>query len=122
MSNEINLDLLGDEPVIPIVTKQQMIDYCFAQPDDRIVNFGENYNNTHCGCVMVQYGKTNGLDFAGCGFQYWEKDDGYKVARLEGNITFSQFQPSDNDECTYGDIKKHLIEKGWLPTKGTNDA
>ena len=38
------------------VTKQEIIDFVFAQPDDRPVNMRESrINKEECGCVMVHY-------------------------------------------------------------------
>ncbi len=103
------------------VTKQQMINYIFAQPDDRMVNFSENLTNQDCGCVMVHYGKDNDLKFNGCGFARWEYG-GRCIAAME-DCRFNQFQPSeDRDEYTYSELKEFLRQKDWLPTEGNEDA
>lgn len=119
----MNNDL--DNP-IPIVTKQQMIDYIFAQPDDRMVDFDENYAGQKCGCIMVHYGKDNGIvGFDICGFQRWEGkskgEDTEVLAKLEGDVTFGWFKPEGKIQCTYGEIKEFLRQKNWLPTKETSD-
>ena len=111
--NKVSDDL--DNP-IPIVTKQQMIDYIFAQPDERRVNFSQNYFHNDCGCVMVHYGKDNGVKFHGCGFQAWEGFRGGKQLQLEDDVTFMSFCPKgESDQYTYGDIKEFLRQKDWLP-------
>lgn len=40
-----------------IVTEKQLIDFIYAQPKDRAVNFSESSSQSECGCVMVQFGK-----------------------------------------------------------------
>lgn len=105
------------------VTKQQMIDYCFAQPDDRQVDFEENYARNKCGCVMVQYGKDNGIEFEGCGYRSWEASPCNDAAHFESGVSSTVFQPTyDKSKYTYKKIKRHLREMNLLPTSEMNDA
>lgn len=96
------------------VTKQQMIDFCFAQPDDRKVDFFANEIGDDCGCVMVHYGAAHNITFESCGLQSWVDGIGNEVARLEAEVFYNSFRHSMI--CTYGDIKKFLLDKNWLPT------
>lgn len=101
------------------VTKQQMIDYIFSQPDDRRVNFRENWANQDCGCVMVHYGKDNGFEFVGCGTMNWENWKGKAEAEID--VPYGFFQPdawkSGRDEFTYREIKGYLLSQGCKPTE-----
>lgn len=107
----------NNEPII--VTKQQMIDYCFAQPDDREVNFSGSCRSDPCGCVMVQYGIDNGIEFDGCGISSWVSGN-KDTAVFEYGVVYRAFRPCGI--CTYGEIKKHLREQGWKPTEELQDA
>ena len=90
------------------VTRQDMVEFIQAQPDDRKVDFADAFKDDECGCVMVHYGREKGLDFNDCGINTWHS--GGKVsAKLETGVLFKDFRPENViNECTYGEIKKHL--------------
>jgi hypothetical protein len=50
-----------------VVTKQEMVDWVFKQPDSRFVNFNQNTSECDCGCIMVQFGNDAGIEFEKCG-------------------------------------------------------
>jgi hypothetical protein len=89
------------------VTKQEMIDFINSQPDDRMVNFNEVHKESFCGCIMVQYGISKGFEFTDVSIRKWHNND--EVIAKFVDTEYNYFIPHYN--CTYGDIKAHLVEK-----------
>jgi len=96
------------------VTRQQIIDFVRAQPNDRPVNMDENSNNeTGCGCVMIHYGreilKLSQNDFEGCGCTVWEGFNGDILAKIENRERIEKILSVKlYFRGTYGDIKTKL--------------
>lgn len=55
------------------VTFKEIIDFIFAQPDENMVNMMEINKESDCGCVMVQYGRKNNIEFDCVGRLSWSK-------------------------------------------------
>lgn len=55
------------------VTFKEIIDFIFAQPDENMVNMMETDKESDCGCVMVQYGRKNNIEFDFAGRMAWNK-------------------------------------------------
>ena len=111
------------------VTKEQLLEYITKQPNDRPINFVENFFDQtidKCGCLMVQYARDNfpnPSEYYGCGFSKWELlekgwDDEYEV-NLTGailaddasitNIFLYSCPYISLQSCkTYGEIKQLL--------------
>jgi hypothetical protein len=118
--------------MVQIVTAQQIKDYVLGQPDDKPVNNENNYSNSNCGCVMIQYGKEKlGLNDFSCGFSVWEilDDDEYNpIFELEDGLIISDiFKISSwtnfTNIKTFGELKKHCkYEPEWTPRSYDEDG
>jgi hypothetical protein len=91
------------------ITQQDLLDFIQAQPDDRPVDMNENKSADHCGCLAVQYMRSNHPDvkfnFASiCGVA----TETERVAHSD--IRFADFVPTGvfTWKGTYGQIKKFL--------------
>lgn len=98
------------------VTRQDMVDFIMAQPDEREVDFDQTRIRDECGCLMVQYGKANGFRFYRCGPASWvvpaEYGGGFAATLTQG--TFAQFVPvGPGMRFTYAEVKQHCKEMGW---------
>lgn len=95
------------------ITSQEILDFISKQPDDRPINFRENYSDESCGCVMIHYGKDvlKMGDFS-CGYDTFH-DKKSEVYRLENDIFLMLGMKYSNlDEIkTYGQLKQHLMSK-----------
>jgi hypothetical protein len=94
-----------------IITRQNMIDFIMSQPDDKPVDFRGNHIDAECYCPMMEYAIQNNIrcDEAGT-WTLWDK--GRVAARLPQDTQYSDFKPENPK--TYSDLKKHLMNKGWL--------
>lgn len=92
-----------------IVTKQELIDFVDAQPDDRPVDFNQFYSIEDCGCLMVHFGKEV-LKLKGrfsCDNTRWIVK-GNALAHLQDyNFIFYDIV-SDHQVKTYGELKLNL--------------
>ena len=92
-----------------IVTKQELIDFVDAQPDDRPVNFQQFYSTEDCGCLMIHFGKEvlklNGR--FSCDNTRWMVK-GNALAHLQGDNFIFHDIVSDHRVETYGKLKLNL--------------
>lgn len=58
---------------IPIVTKEEAVEFIMKQPDDRPINFMDPRDDDRCGCLMVHIGREKGLKFNYCLNTVWRK-------------------------------------------------
>lgn len=86
-----------------IITKKQFIDFINNQPDDKLVNFSENYSEDSCGCPMVQFMRENQfeIDKEGCGFSVFSGD-----VRFEDGIDIVEITKRQIFERTTMDYKE----------------
>ena len=92
-----------------IVTKQELIDFVDAQPDDRPVNFKQFYSTKDCGCLMIHFGKEvlNLTNQFWCDNFSWESNCG-KIAVIEGDNFIFYNIVSNSHVKTYGELKLNL--------------
>jgi hypothetical protein len=96
-------------------TKEQVIDFINAQPDDRKIDFSESsthpvYDKAECGCLLVHlvqhtYPEEANKYGVACEFAYADTYDG------SCQIKTPRIEPSDMiDEgiTTYGQLKQNL--------------
>lgn len=91
------------------VTKQELIDFVDAQPDDRPVDFNQFYSIEDCGCLMVHFGKEV-LKLKGrfsCDNTRWIVE-GNVLAHLQGENFIFYNIVSDPQVKTYGKLKLNL--------------
>jgi hypothetical protein len=100
---------------IPLITKQQMIDFIMAQPDDRPINMlNPDYypSSNKCGCLMVEYAKDNFKISDECinvGFSaIYKGNDMEDVAELTFDMDDLVIGGFENESKTFGELKKHL--------------
>lgn len=102
--------------MVKIVTAQEIRDYVLSQPDDKPLDNTNNYSNSYCGCIMIQYGKEKlGLIDFSCGFSVWEilEDDEYNpLFELEDELIISDvFKLSPWKDFTniktFGELKQY---------------
>lgn len=94
---------------LTVVTKQDMVDFINSQPDDKEVNFLENTYSDQCGCVMVHYAKSKGIDFDECGMQGWYNNrTETMVAAFEADVMHKDFEPDPKHRSryTYKELKE----------------
>ena len=95
------------------VTKEEILKFIEAQPDDREVYMGDNFSNRRCGCIMIHYGKEvlNIKNRFGCGFSSWElfnnDDDDDLVCYADMDFPITDIAQLDF-QGTYGELKNRL--------------
>jgi len=95
------------------VTKQEILKFIEAQPDDREVYMADNFSHRRCGCIMIHYGKEvlNIKNRFGCGFSSWElldnDDDNDRVCYADMDFPIDEIAPL-NFQGTYGELKNKL--------------
>jgi len=102
-----------------VVTRQQIIDFVNAQPDERPVDMRECINSEpFCGCVMIHYGREvlklfSSKDFFGCGVAQWIVEDGLApYIHIENYESIGDILNISFDfEGNYGQIKARLLQK-----------
>ena len=91
------------------VTKQELIDFVDAQPDDRHIDFQQFYSTEDCGCLMIHFGKEV-LNIKGrfyCDNSRWMGAN-HALAHLHGeNLIFYNIV-SNSQVKTYGELKLNL--------------
>lgn len=97
-------------------TKEQVIDFINAQPDDRAINFGESWihpeddTSPKCGCLLVHmiqntYPEKVKLHGAACAFAWAESYVGnYKIETPHINTHLME----EKQITTYGQLKQHI--------------
>lgn len=108
---------------------QDLVDFIFAQPDDRRVDMMKNYSDEACGCIMVHFGKEKlGLIDFSCGVRSWQSKYGIGAtppfAGIEdvGFHIIYYFGIPDYEEYSYGEIKGFLAKKGFAPTISVDNS
>lgn len=92
-----------------IVTKQELIDFVDAQPDDRPIDFQQFYSTEDCGCLMIHFGKEV-LNLKGrfyCDNSRW-KGANDTLAYLQGDNFIFYNIVSNSHVKTYGELKLNL--------------
>jgi len=94
------------------ISTKEILDFVRAQPDDKMVNMTESLNSDPCGCVMVQYGRENNIDFDCCLARSFYRNKSFEnpIAFLEDSI-FYILGIAGNWIGTYGELKKKLLDK-----------
>jgi hypothetical protein len=99
------------------ITKQQMIDFIMAQPDDRPINMRQNefdVNKDDCGCLMVEFAKdyhniTEGRIYAGLELMGIKDNDRHiNLSQLGFSIRDLVKNSFLNDSKNFGELKKSL--------------
>ncbi len=103
------------------ITKQQMVDFIFSQPDEREVDMVQAHPEASCGCVMVHYGKEHNIPFSFCGTSAFSVKELITAVLIDCNYGTFWSSPSLTSKYTYKELKEHLRAKGLQPT-GTVSA
>ena len=96
-------------------TKQQVIDFINAQPDEKGINFSESYSHPiygspTCGCLLLQmihkaYPEEVGKYGASCSFSWADTYDG--GCRIETPV-INPGSMTAMSITTYGQLKQHI--------------
>jgi hypothetical protein len=96
---------------------QEVIDFIKKTPDETPVDFGNSTNDSECGCLMVQFGRSKGLKFSACNY----KGDAFYgvypdyVAEIEDFPSMNVIEHFNGDHAkTFGEVKEYLKQKGEL--------
>jgi hypothetical protein len=66
-------------------TFSEFKDWILGQPDDAPINMRNSINTPeNCGCLLIQFGRTKGLSFHGCGFNILNDSNHRTVAEIGG--------------------------------------
>lgn len=68
------------------ISKKQIKDFVNKQPDDKPIDFQQNFSKDSCGCLMVHIGKELGFKDFKCGIYYIANDKDETVLNIESNI------------------------------------
>jgi hypothetical protein len=93
-----------------IITTEEMLDFIFSQPPEKVVDWMENESSEPCGCLMVQFGRDNQLEFDSCSYRNWNSIDlSTKIARFEPDVHYFDFRPRDFSKriSTYAEIQTY---------------
>ena len=98
-------------------TFQELVNFCFEQPDDRKITMSELVSSNSYGCLLVQFGKSKGYKDFLCSY--------YAMIDVEGDILFSPciedrskvesliMNLDDYTYITYIQVKNYLTYKGY---------
>jgi hypothetical protein len=95
------------------VSHQEFLNFIFSQPREREINMGQNMAYPDdCGCMMVHYGRANGLEgLIVCGFRdIGESGEEIGTFSLEKSIK-NYFPTNDWGRYTYGEIQDFCSKK-----------
>ena len=70
--------------------------FILDQEDDAPVDFHNNRNNEKCGCLLVQYGNSIGMEFYGCTMNGWVNKGGLLLETELDRGLFYSFCPNGN--------------------------
>lgn len=92
------------------ITLQELRDFVVGQPDDAPVELYDGTGNNGPGCVLVQYARSKGIDFVGCGFNNIKLKN---LTDIETDFVLDLFVSMSVAEeeaiKTFGELKEKLI-------------
>jgi hypothetical protein len=93
-------------------TIEEVTKFVFDQPDNKMVDFKVTNSHASCGCLMVQIGQANNLDFDSAHLDTLAKNNNV-VATFEFGYHMYFDNSSEISRFTYAEIKKWFRYKHW---------
>lgn len=101
---------------------QEVINFIKETPDDTPIDFGNSTNDENCGCLIVQFGRSKGLDFSSCNYKgdnFYTGSGygfyGFPVAIIEDFPHKNVVDYFNGDHAaTFGEVKEYLKREGKL--------
>jgi hypothetical protein len=93
---------------VRVVTAKEIVDFIFSRGDEEVIDYIDSGANDACGCLMVKFGKHEGIDFTSVGMTEWFNSN-RTVARLESGYTYEDFgrRYFRERELTFGQTKDY---------------
>ncbi len=89
------------------VTWNEMREFIFSQPDERPLDFRDNFIDEPCGCPMIHFAKEHLPAVTNVG-TFTFRDSSNIVATTKGWNCFTIHTTAKN----YGELKNHLLKEG----------
>ena len=112
---------MTNDTTTPTVTRDDMVEFIFAQPPGKRLKMNEYFADAKCGCLMVQYGRAQGWNFYACCTESWYYRNPFDnasidtdIAQLDGfgfDFLFDNWIEDLSTVTHYGQLHQRLQDK-----------